>query len=307
MNAHKNARTTPFARALMVERRTAGASVAEIAAHFGVSARTVWKWLRRHREEGAPGLENRSSRARRRPHALPAPWTAMIERLRRLRLTALEIAERLRLARSTVSGVLARLGLGRLSALAPKEPVVRYERSAPGELIHLDIKKLARFEKPGHRVTATRAGQNKRVGYDFVHVCVDDFSRTAYVEILPDEKGRTCAGFLVRALKWLRARGVTVARVMTDNGCGYVSKVFARTARAVGARHLRTRPYTPKTNGKAERFIQTLMREWAYALAYPSSDDRAADLPRWLAYYNHERPHGSLDRRPPVSRLPQLT
>jgi len=306
MNAHKNARTTPFARALMVERRAAGWPPPDIAAAIGVSTRTVFKWLRRFREEGAAGLENRSSLARRRPHAVPEAWTAAIERLRRLRLTALDIARALGMARSTVAGVLARLGLGRLAALEPKPPVVRYERAAPGELVHLDIKKLGRFRRAGHRVTGDRLqGRSRGAGWDFLHVCVDDFSRTAYVEVLDDEKGRTCAGFLVRALRWLRARGVRVERVMTDNGAGYRSKAFARVRRAVGLRHVRTRPYTPRTNGKAERFIQTLMREWAYAAPYPSSTVRAADLPRWLAYYNQARPHGSLDRRPPVSRLPQ--
>lgn len=306
MNAHKNARTTPYARALMVERRAGGATVAAIAADFGVSARTVHKWLRRFSQEGPTGLEDRSSRARRRPHAVCDAWVAMIERLRRLRLTAREIAEALKLARSTVSGVLARLGLGRLAALDPKEPVVRYEHEKPGDLIHLDTKKLGRFNRIGHRITGDRRqGRSPGAGWDAVHVCIDDFSRAAYVEVLADEKKHTCAGFLARAAAWLQVRGVTVKRVMTDNGSGYRSKVFARAVRALKARHIRTRPYTPRTNGKAERFIQTMLREWAYAIPFTSSQARNADLPRWLAYYNSHRPHGSLAHKPPATRLPQ--
>lgn len=306
MNAHKNARTTPYARALMVERRAAGVSLGDIAAGFGVSTRTVSKWLRRHREDGAAGLENRPSIARRRPHAIGAPWTDMIERLRRLRLTALQIAERLGLARSTVSGVLKRLGLGRLSALEEPAPIVRYERANPGDLIHLDVKKLGRFRRMGHRVTGDRRkGRSKGAGWDYVHVCVDDFSRAAYVEILDDEGQHACTGFVIRAIRWFRARGVTVERVMSDNGSGYRSGRFARAVRAARARHIRTKPYTPQTNGKAERFIQTLLREWAYAVPYRSSHARAAALPAWLAYYNRERAHASLQRKPPVSRLPQ--
>jgi transposase InsO family protein len=307
MNAHQNARTTPFARALMVERRARGASLAEIATSLGVSARTVCKWLKRHREEGAAGLQNRPSVAHRRPHATSAPWAAMIERLRRLRLTALAIAEQLRIPRSTVSAVLTRLGLGRLSSLEPAEPPRRYERAAPGELLHLDTKKLGRFNRIGHRITGDRTGQSngRGVGWEVVHIAIDDFSRAAYVEVLKDEKKRTCTAFLVRALRWFAERGVAVQRVMTDNGSGYKSRLFAKALKLLRIRHIRTRPYTPKTNGKAERFIQTLLREWAYAMPYPSSDARAADLPRFIAYYNLARRHGSLGRRPPVTRLPQ--
>jgi transposase InsO family protein len=291
----------------MVERRAQGWTVPAIAAAAGISVRRVYAWLRRHREEGAAGLENRPSIAHRRPHAVPAPWAAMIEQLRRLRLTALEIAERLTLARSTVSGVLARLGLGRLSSLEPAEPPRRYERKAAGEILHLDTKKLGRFNRMGHRVTGDRQGQSnsRGVGWEFVHLAIDDFSRAAYVEVLEDELGVTCAAFLGRARRWFLARGVRIERVMSDNGSGYKSHVFARACRAARARHIRTRPYTPKTNGKAERFVQTLLREWAYAMPYPSSAARAADLPRWLGYYNSARPHGSLGKKPPVSRLPQ--
>jgi transposase InsO family protein len=306
MNAHKNARTTPYTRALMVERRAAGWTVAAIAEAAGISVRRVHTWLRRFREEGEAGLQNRPSIAHRRPHAVPDPWAAMIERLRKLRLTALEIAERLSLARSTVSAVLSRLGLGRLSSLEPAEPPRRYERKAPGELIHVDTKKLGRFNRIGHRITGDRTrGASRGAGWEFVHHALDDFSRAAYVEVLPDELGVTCAAFFERARRWFLSRGVRIERVMSDNGSGYKSHVFRRACADAAARHIRTRPYTPKTNGKAERFVQTLLREWAYAMPYRSSAARAADLPRFVAYYNQARPHGSLGRQPPVSRLPQ--
>ncbi len=280
-----------------------GRSPKSVATDFGVSERTVYKWLARFRAEGAAGPENRPSRARRLAHRLPEPRVALILRLRRdYRLTAPEIAERLRVARSTVAGVLARHGLGRLELLEPKAPARRYERSAPGELLHLDVKKLARFWRVGHRITGDRRGGSNGAGWDFVHVCIDNYSRLAYVEILADERRHTTTGFPVRALRWFRARGVAVKRVMTDNGCGYVSRLFAKTCRITGLGHIHTRPQTPRTNGKAERFIQTLLREWAYALPYPSSERRNADLPRWLRHYNHERPHGSLAMKPPISR-----
>ena len=217
-------------------------------------------------------------------------------------MTGEEIAERLRLPRSTVASHLRRLGLGRLAALKPSEPARRYRRASAGELVHLDIKKLARFRRIGHRITGERRGQNDGAGWEFVHVAVDDASRLAYVEVLPDEKRQSVTGFLVRALRWFKSLGVRVERVMTDNRSGYVSRLFGKACRMLRLRH-RTRSYTPKTNGKAERFIQTLLREWAYALPYPSSDRRAADLPRWLRLYNHERPHASLAARSPAAWL----
>jgi transposase InsO family protein len=218
----------------------------------------------------------------------------MIVRLRReYRMTGQEIAERLQLPRSTVAGHLTRLGLGRLAALEPSEPARRYNRARAGELVHFDVKKLARFIRIGHRITGDRHRQNSKVGWEFVHVAVDDASRLAYVEVLPDEKRQATTGFLIRALRWFKSQGIRVERVMTDNGPGYIARLFRKACRLLRLRHIRTRPYTPKTNGKAERFIQTLLREWAYALPYPSSDRRAADLPRWLRLYNHERPHAS--------------
>ena len=305
MNAHKNARTTPFGRAVMIRRvLQEGWSVAAVAASFEVSTRTVRKWLARFRREGRAGLESRSSAPYLVANKLPAPWLTMIARLRReYRMTGEEIALRLRLPRSTVASHLRRLGLARLAALEPSEPARRYSRARAGELVHLDIKKLARFRRIGHRITGDRRHGSDGAGWEFVHVAVDDASRLAYVEVLPDEKRQSVTGFLLRALRWFKRQGVRVERVMTDNGAGYVSRLFRKVCRLLRLRHLRTRPYTPRTNGKAERFIQTLLREWAYALPYRSSDSRAADLPRWLRHYNQERPHASLARQSPAAWL----
>jgi transposase InsO family protein len=230
---------------------------------------------------------------------------AQIEQLRRQRMTGPAIARALGMARSTVGQVLRRLGLGRLASLDPKPPVVRYERAAPGELIHLDIKKLGKIRGVGHRFAARGPGMhaNKGHGWDFLHVCVDDASRLAYTEILPSEGQQDTTAFLERALTWLSRHGVTVERVMTDNGSAYRSKLFAKALNTAGARHVRTRPDTPRTNGKAERFIQTSLREWAYAQAYPTSEHRKAELPHWLHQYNWHRPHGSLQSQTPISRL----
>ena len=305
MNAHKNARTTPFGRAVMIRRvLQEGWSVAAVAASFEVSTRTVRKWLARFRREGRAGLESRSSAPYLVANKLPAPWLAMIARLRReYRMTGEEIALRLRLPRSTVASHLRRLGLGRLAALEPSEPARRYSRARAGELVHLDIKKLARFRRIGHRITGDRRHGSDGAGWEFVHVAVDDASRLAYVEVLPDERRQSVTGFLVRALRWFKRQGIRVERVMTDNGAGYVSRLFRKLCRLLRLRHLRTRPYPPRTNGKAERFIQTLLREWAYALPYRSSDSRAADLPRWRRHYNQERPHASLARQSPAAWL----
>ena len=305
MNAHQNARTTPLGRATLVRRvLEEGWTRKAVAEAFGLSERTVGKWLARYRQAALAGLRNRSSAARQVANRLPEPWVDMIVRLRReYRMTGQEIAERLQLPRSTVAGHLTRLGLGRLAALEPSEPARRYNRARAGELIHLDTKKLARFTRMGHRITGDRRGQSEGAGWEFVHVAIDDASRLAYVEVLPDETRQSVTGFLVRALRWFKSLGIRVERVMTDNGSGYVSRRFGKACRMLRLRHLPTRPYTPKTNGKAERFIQTLLREWAYALPYRSSDTRAADLPRWLRHYNHERPHASLAARSPITWL----
>jgi transposase InsO family protein len=308
-NPHQNARMTPLGRAEMVRRIVEeGRPVAEVAAGFGVSERTARKWLARFRSEGVAGLKNRSSRPRSVANRTADAWIDMMEALRRnYRLTAEEIATKLQMARSTVAAWLKRRGIGRLKHLEEPLPVRRYQRQRPGELLHLDIKKLARFERIGHRITGNRLGRSEGVGYDFFHVAIDDATRLAYVEVLPDERRGSTTGFLVRALRWFRARGIRVERVMTDNGSGYVARLFRKALRMLGIRHIRTRPYTPKTNGKAERFIQTLMREWAYAIPFRSSESRAADLQRWLTWYNRERPHASLDRRSPLQALAGTT
>jgi len=303
-NPHKNARTCLYSREQIVCRRQEGQSVSEIAEAFGISIRTVYKWLKRHAQEGLAGLTNRSSTPGHHTHAYTRGWDHVIAKLRRLRLTALEIAEALEFPRSTVAHALKRLGLNRLNRLCPPEPVRRYERKRPGELIHLDIKKLGRFAKIGHRITGHhRRTRSRGLGYDYVHVAIDDHSRIAYVEVLEDEKGDTCARFLARATCWFASKGVCVHRVMTDNGVGYVSHHFRDACQALGQRHIRTRPYTPKTNGKAERFIKTLQEEWAYAMPYTSSIRRNANLDRWLNIYNCERPHGGINMQPPISRL----
>ncbi len=288
MSTHKNARTTPHGRAVMVRRiAEEGWTASAVAEAFAVSERTVRKWLARYRAEGPAGLQDRPSRAQNVANRLAEAWVGMMLRLRRdYRLTAAEIAGKLKLARSTVAAHLAAAGLGRLSRLEPEAPARRYQRHRPGELLHLDIKKLARFRKVGHRITGNRRNASDGAGWEFVHVAVDDASRLAYVEVLPDERRQSCTGFLVRALRWFKERGIRVERVMSDNGAGYVSRLFRKACRLLRIRHIRTRPYTPRTNGKAERFIQTMLREWAYALPYRSAESRAADLPRWLAFYN---------------------
>jgi transposase InsO family protein len=308
-NPHQNARMTALGRVEMVRRIVEEKRpVREVAAGFGVSERTARKWLARWKVEGRAGLENRSSRPRTVVNRLAESCIALIEQLRRdYRLTAEVIAGKLALARSTVAGWLTRRGLGRRKSLIEPEPVRRYQRQRAGELVHLDIKKLARFDRVGHRITGNRRGASQGVGYDFFHVAIDDATRLAYVEVLPDERRTSTTAFLIRALRWFRQRGIRVERVMTDNGSGYVAKLFRRVLRRLRIRHIRTRPYTPRTNGKAERFIQTLMREWAYAAAFASSAARAADLPRWIDWYNQQRPHASLGRRSPAQVLAETT
>lgn len=307
MQLHANAKLVPSSRLLLVRRvLEEGWKVAEAAAAFGISERTVYRWLARWRA-GDHRLLDRSSAPKRVPRRTPRAVEALIEELRRLRMTSTRIAAELRMAVSTVGAVLKRLGLNRLSRLEPPEPPNRYERRRPGELIHLDIKKLGRFRRPGHRVTgraAPGAHADQGHGWDCVHVCVDDYSRVAYVEILDDERGETCAGFLTRAIAWFAQRTVRVERVLSDNGSGYRSRVFAQTCAHHRVRHLRTRPYRPRTNGKAERFIQTLQREWAYAVRYETSDHRTLALRPWIEYYNHRRPHSAISHRAPATRLP---
>jgi transposase InsO family protein len=300
---HGNARLTPYQRDLMCRRvRTDGWKVAEAAGAAGCSERTCYRWLARY--DAGETLDDRSSAPGSVPGRTPAEVETAIEYLRRLRWTSTRIAAELGMATSTVCAVLKRLGLNRLSKLEPPEPANRYCRRHPGELVHVDVKKLGRFNRPGHRVTGRGPGNyNYKPGWEAVHVCVDDTTRLAYVEVLPDEKGPTSVGFLERAVAWFAERGVQVERVMTDNGAPYVSQVWATWCSTNGIRHLRTRPYRPRTNGKAERFIQTMLREWAYAATYQSSDQRLVALRPWLEYYNHRRPHGALGHKSPADRL----
>ena len=305
MNTHKNARLTVHGRALLVRRIVEhGLRPIEAAQAAGVSARTAYKWLRRYREEGWRGLHERSSRPRHCPHRLSDDVRARIVALRRERRIYREISSEVGVSAATVARVLQRARLNRLSALEPAPPVTRYERDAPGDLLHLDIKKLGRFRRPGHRVTGDRqAGRTYRAGWDYVHIAIDDHSRVSWATIKPDESGASAWRALIAAVRYYRSLGVPIRRVLTDNGACYRSRVFAKACRRLGIRHRRTQAYRPRTNGKAERLIQTALREWAYARSYAHSDQRAAHLPHWLHHYNWHRPHASLNYQPPVSRL----
>jgi transposase InsO family protein len=318
MRLHANAELSLKRRRLLARRVVVeGWSLGSAAAAAEVSERTAGKWVRRYRAEGEPGLFDRSSA----PHCVanrtPEDRIEAIAAVRRLRFTAAEIAETFAMPETTVSGILTRIGLGRLGRLG-LEPAVRYERGRPGELLHIDIKKLGRIQVPGHRVTGnrkvharrTRVGNRGRslgtAGWEFVHVCVDDATRMAYVEVLPDEKATTAIGFLRRAVAFYRRHGITVESVMTDNGSAYRSALHAIACRTLALKHLRTRPYRPQTNGKAERFIRTMLAEWAYAAIYRNSTERTAALDGWLWRYNYRRNHGAIGRKPPAARLSEL-
>jgi len=307
MNAHSLARTTPLGRETLVNRIVReGRSVSQAAAQLGVSARTAYKWLARYRSEGAAGLRDRSSRPHESPAKIDHGREQVILTLRRSRHSGPQIARSLRMPKATVARVLKRAGLHRLRYLDPPEPPNRYERKRPGELLHLDVKKLARIAgRVGHRIHGDRSKTIEGAGWEFVHVCIDDMSRLAYAEILPDERGCTASAFLRRALAFYRQHGIRVERVLTDNGSCYRSHLFRCLCLRRSIRLLKTRPYRPQTNGKAERFIQTLLREWAYARPYTHSRFRARALTPWLRHYNQRRPHGSLDGLPPISRLRQ--
>jgi transposase InsO family protein len=314
VRVHANAKTTPKGRFLLCQRVIdEGWKRAEAAAAAGVSERTAAKWLARFRAEGLDGLVDRSSVPLTCPTQLPTERVAVIACLRHLRMTAAEIAECLRMPISTVSSVLLRIGLGKRSRLEPPEPPNRYERRRAGELLHIDIKKLGVINRPGHRVLG-RGGKrwgdghtaSVTAGWEFVHVAIDDATRMAYVEVLEDQKGGTAAGFLRRAVRFFEGFGVRVEGVMTDNGSAYVSTVHRIACKTLGIRHLRTRPYRPRTNGKAERFIQTMLGGWAYGAIYRDSAQRQLALTGWLDFYNYRRPHGSLGRHPPAWRLAEL-
>jgi transposase InsO family protein len=302
MQLHANAKTTPKARALLVQRVMSHAwTYREAATAAGVSVRTVAKWVARFRGQGVSGLGDGSSRPRRQPGATPPRTIRAIVRLRQLGLPAWQIARRVGRPRSTVSVILRRVGLGRLTMPAP--PPQRYEWPNAGDLLHLDIKPLGRFYRRGHRMHGDRRTRSRGAGWEYVHVAIDDATRVAFVEVLPRQCGDTTADFLARAMAWFARQGIRIRRVLSDNGSGYLSRAFRRACQLLAVRHLRTRPYTPRTNGKAERFIQTLLREWAYARAYRTSQRRTAALAGWLTYYNRQRPHASLDYRAPWSRL----
>ena len=307
MNVHKNARLTPSGRVLLVSRIEQGWPVGRAAEAGGISARTAYRWLARSRS-GDCQLRDRSSAPRHCPHRLADEQIAAVERLRRERLTGPAIARALGMARSTVSLILRRLGLNRLALLEPRPPVIRYERERPGELIHIDIKTLGRIEGVGHRITGQHALHHRArgIGHEHLHVAIDDASRLAYVELLPSLGREDATGFLNRALDWYARLGAKVERVMTDNGSAYRSKMFAKALQQAQARHIRTRPYTPRTNGKAERFIQTSLRECAYARPYASSAERTQAIRQWADTYNHNRPHAGIGGISPWQRLNNL-
>jgi transposase InsO family protein/transposase len=316
MKLHGNAALSLNQRRRMVGRVVEqGWSITKAAAAAEVSDRTCSKWVKRYRSDGEAGLLDRSSAPDWIPHRTPEDRVEVIVVLRRLRMTGAEIALCLGMALSTVSAVLGRVGLGKLSRLEPPEPPNRYERRHAGELLHVDVKKLGVITGTGHRITGRRDSQkaNRRArrrgapkGWEFVHVCVDDATRLAYVEVLGDEKATTAAAFLRRAVAFYAAHGITAQRVMSDNGACYRSTVHAFACRALGIRHLRTRPYRPRTNGKAERFIRTLLAGWAYGAIYGTSRERTAALDGWLWTYNHRRPHGALSHKTPIARLNEL-
>jgi transposase InsO family protein len=309
VNVHKNARLTPAGRALLVERILERRErVGHVAAALGVSRRTAWKWLGRSRAEGPPGLLDRSSRPHRSPTRLAAAVREEIAALRRARRSSLRIAHVLRLPLATVVRHQRQLGYARLPRAAPGPPVIRYERARAGELVHLDTKKLGRITRPGHRIHGDRLQRaHGKAGWEHVHVAIDDATRLAYAEVLPTPSGAEAAGFLERMGAWFKARGVPlIERVMTDNGGTYVARVFRGAVAGLGARHVRIRPRTPRTNGKAERLIRTLLAEWAYGELYESSRERSLALGGYLEYYNTTRPHTALGFIPPQQRLAAL-
>jgi transposase InsO family protein/transposase len=293
-------------------------TLTEAAAAAEVSVRCARKWVGRYLAEGEAGLLDRSSAPKSVANRTDEQRVEAIAALRRLRFTAAEIAELLEMALSTVSGILTRIGMGRLGRLG-LEPAQRYERQRPGELIHIDVKKLGRIERgAGKRITGTKrnprrtrvdaAGVNRKViGWEYVHVAIDDCTRLAYAEVLTDEKATTVIGFLSRAVAFFRRHGIAVERLLTDNGSAYRSALHAIACRALGIRHLRTRPYRPQTNGKAERFIRTLLAGWAYGAIYRNSTERTNALDGWLWHYNHQRRHSALSHQPPIARLNERT
>jgi len=304
MNLHSSAKTYPFSRGILVRRvRRLGWTVRQAAQAAGISLRTAYKWLARFRKEGRAGLMDRSCRPLRAPNRIEAAVVAKVIDLRRSRLPATEVARQLGMPRSTVGLILRRKGLSRWSALEKKEPPRRYEIAEPGGLLHLDIKKLGRIQGVGHRIHGDRRTRQRGIGWEHLHVAIDAHSRSSYAEILSDETKETTAAFLQRALSHYTSQGVRVQRILTDNGMCYHSKLVQAVCEVHGIKHSFTRPYRPQTNGKAERFIQTALREWAYRLAYQSSEQRSQALKAWLHHYNHHRPHSALGGLPPAHKL----
>lgn len=304
MNIHKNARLTPKGREILIRRLERGEHPCDVACAMGVSVRTVYKWRQRYRQFGLSGLEDRSSRPLSSPSRTPATVEARVIALRREKRVYDRIANETGLSRATVARILERHGLNRWRDLEPAEPVVRYEKDRPGELIHMDIKKLGRFDRVGHRITGDRHGQSnaRGIGWEYVHVAVDDHSRLAFSQVLESERKQCAVAFLKAAVAWYHRHDITVERVMTDRGSCYRSVDFNNACKELGIRHIYTKAYTPKTNGKAERFIQSSLREWAYAKAYPNSERRKIELPLWLHHYNWHRPHAGIKRQTPISR-----
>jgi hypothetical protein len=313
MKLHANAKLSPNGRRLLIDRlETGGWDIGDAAQAAGISVRTARKWLARWRAEGKAGLADRSSAPKVVANKTDETRVACIAALRRLRMTGPEIAEVLGMALSTVSGILSSIDMGRLGRLG-MEPARRYERALPGELIHVDVKKLGRIARVGHRITGLagkrQAGYHRKrdqLGWEFCHVAVDDATRLAYVEVLTDEKAVTAVGFLRRAKAFFESYGMTVQAVMTDNGGAYRSTIHAIACKTLGLKHLRTRAYRPQTNGKAERFIRTMLGGWAYGAIYRTSDERAAALDGWLFTYNHRRRHAGIGRQTPITRLNNL-
>lgn len=302
MNSHKNARTTFEGRKLLIA-RIGDLGLMPAAAAAGISLRTARKWQSRFMQEGLQGLLDRSSRPAKTRSTLDVELCGRIERLRRQRMPMRRIAAVVGRSVATVSRLLASLGLSSLKALDPCPAITRYEREAPGELLHLDTKKLGRIERPSHRVTGNKRDSVDGAGWEFTHVAIDDHSRAAFVQVHPDERKSSAVRFLMAAVTHYANLGVRIKRVLTDNGSAYRSRQFARACQAMGIKHTFTRPYRPQTNGKAERFIQTCLREWAYARSYANSAERTSWLPAFLAYYNTRRPHSALSYRTPASRL----
>lgn len=304
MNVHKNARLTPKGRELLIARLERGEHPGDVATAMGVSVRTVYKWKKRFRDHGVAGLQDRSSRPFHSPARACAAIEAQVIDLRKQRRTFDQIADETGISRATVGRILMRNGLNRWRDLEPREPVNRYEREKPGEMVHIDIKKLGKFNRVGHRITGDRHGQSsaRGIGWEFVHVCVDDHSRIAFSQVLETERKECAIAFLKAAVAWYQSLGIKIDRVMTDNGSCYRSRAFNKLCKALGIRHIYTKPYTPKTNGKAERFIQSSLREWAYARAYETSEQRKLELPYWLHHYNWHRPHAGIKRKTPISR-----